>query len=127
MQQLSFRAGEGRHRVELTASLTGDGLVVTIAGGERPHIGAVCVGLPRPSMDDPARLSCNVAVLPVVGHKDDEIARPVAENLARHTGQVSVVAAGLHVDAASDRDIALLIANAWQVVDKLLEALGKKG
>ncbi|MFZ5898706.1 MAG: hypothetical protein ACOYU7_05980 [Bacillota bacterium] len=127
MRQLSFLTGEGRHRVEVAASLTGDGLVVTIVGGERPHVGAICVGLPRPSLNDPARLSCNIAVLPVVGHKDDEIARPVAEKLARHTGQVSVVVAGLHVDAATDRDIELLIANTWQGVDKLLETLGKKG
>jgi len=125
-RRLESAAGTGRFQVRAAATLTPDGLIVEILGGERPHVGAVALGLPRPSLEDPGRISCNVAVLPVLGHKDDEVARPAAARLARELNQTVVVVAGLHVDRAGPGDIARLLANAERAVDGLL-ALASKG
>jgi hypothetical protein len=126
LRRVEAEAGKGRFLVRAAATVTPDGVIVEILGGERPHVGAVALGLPRPSLENPERISCNVAVLPVLGHKDDEVARPAAARLARELNQAVVVVAGLHVDRAGPEDIARLSANAAQAVDGLL-ALVLKG
>jgi len=114
-------AGDGRHRVLLHAVCTADGAVVTMVGGEHGHVGAVALGLPRPSLKNPRTLSADVAVIPVPGHKDDEVARDAAGKIARHLGQPVVVSVGLHVDLATDEDLARLVDNARAAVSRLLE------
>jgi hypothetical protein len=104
-------AGEGRWRVEARAFCTAEGIIVLLTGGERPHVGAVVLSLPRPSGAVPGRLSCTSTVLPLLGHKDDLLARPLAEELAVACGQPVVVVAGVHVDEASEEDIARLVEN----------------
>lgn len=124
IRDVCVSAGEGKHRVRLMATLTGEGLVLSLLGGEKPHVGAVVFSIPRPSLADPRRLSCNSIVAPLVGHKDDEIAKPLAEKMAKITGQPVALAAGLHVEGATDRDIALLKQNSWHACEMLLKELG---
>ncbi|WP_027356343.1 prenylated flavin chaperone LpdD [Desulfofundulus thermocisternus] len=123
VKNLFFIAGEGKHRVQLQATLTGDGIILTLLGGEKPHIGAMVMSIPRPSMADPRKLSCNSTLVPRLGHKEDEIVKPLAEKLAKASGQVVVAIAGLHVENAQKEDINLLIDNSWQVMQQLLNAL----
>lgn len=118
--RVEAQAGGGRHLVRAAATVTLDGIIVEILGGERPHVGVVALGMPRPSLKDPERVSCNVAVLPVLGHKDDEVARPAAERAARELNQSVVVVAGLHVERAGPDDITLLVKNADRALDILL-------
>jgi len=113
--------GEGKYRVCLFTSFTEDGLVCQLFGGERPHVGAVVLSIPRPSLLDKAQLSCNSSVLSMLGHKEDEIAKPVAEKLAKHFGQPVVLVAGLHIDNATGEDIHTLVGHCWQAVQNLLE------
>lgn len=114
------QAGEGKYTVSIAATLTGDGIIVQLLGGEKPHVGAVAVGLPRPSLADPAQISCNSIVVPLLGHKDDEVAKPVAEQLARLCNQPVVVVAGIHIDQATAADIDLLKENTCAALDKLV-------
>ncbi|MDI6709600.1 MAG: hypothetical protein QMC81_06905 [Thermoanaerobacterales bacterium] len=115
--------GDGRHRVFLHAVCTGDGAVVTLVGGEHAHVGAVALGLPRPSLRDARTPSADVAVVPVPGHKDDRVARPVAEAIARVLGQPVVVSVGLHVDQATDEDLARLVENARTAAYQFLASI----
>lgn len=117
-------AGEGRWRVEGAALATGAGVTLHLYGGERPHVGAVAMAVPRPSLRDPARTSATASVLAVTGHKDDELAKPLAELAAARLGQVAVVVVGVHVDAATPDDIARLSANAREATTRLLAQLG---
>jgi pyridoxal/pyridoxine/pyridoxamine kinase len=119
-RRVKAEAGEGRHLVQAAATVTPNGIIVEILGGERPHVGAVALGLPRPSLADPEQVSCNVAVLPVLGHKDDEVARPAAARAARELNQPVAVVAGLHVERAGPDDINRLVANAHQALEALL-------
>ncbi|MTI81783.1 MAG: hypothetical protein FH758_13075 [Firmicutes bacterium] len=115
--------GEGKHHVAVLASITEDGLTIQLLGGEKPHVGAVVMSIPRPSLADQETVSCNSYVLPRMSHKDDEIAKPVAERLAVTLNQSVVVVAGLHVDEALPQDIELLFNNTYLAIDKLLAEL----
>jgi len=115
--------GRGKYRIDLIAIVTNDGLIVSITGGEKSHVGAVAVGLPRPSLERPSKLSATTSVLTLFGHKDDELAKPAAEKLAKELNQTVVVVAGVHVEEARLDDIRKLVHNSMQVVDVFLEKL----
>mgnify|MGYP005851073091 CR=1 FL=1 len=116
--------GTGRYAVRGVAVRAGAGLVVTITGGDGPHIGAVGLGIPRPSHRDPARTSATSSVLSLTGHRDDELAKPLAEEAAARLGHPVVVVVGVHVADATEADIALLSDNVRQTLTALLEGLG---
>ena len=101
------------------ALLTEKSLSVNLLGGEVPHIGAVAVGIPRSSLARSARQSASTSVFALVGHKEDEMARSMATELARRLGITSVVVAGVHLERARPADIAVVIRN----VDRAVEAV----
>ena len=107
-----FSAGAGRHRVWGNALFSVDGVSVNLLGGDAPHIGAVAVAIPRASLARPARRSATTSVFALVGHKDDELARFMASDLARHLGITVVVTAGVHLRRARSSDIAAVLRNA---------------
>ncbi|MCD5406930.1 MAG: hypothetical protein LRZ99_04495 [Desulfotomaculum sp.] len=116
-------AGKGKYGVTAIATMTSDGLVVQLTGGDKPHVGAVVMSLPRTSLSNPAVTSCNSYVLPRLNHKDDQLAKPIAEKLAKHYRMAVVVVAGLHIENATSQDIEKLIDNANLAVKKIMIAL----
>ena len=123
LKQMAFTAGEGKYQVQLLVTVTGDGLIVQLFGGTRPHVGAVALSQPRPGLSDPDRISCNTAIIPLLGHKDDEVAKPVAEEIARACGRPVVVVAGVHVDGAAAGDIEQLVDNCFAAAKKLVREI----
>jgi hypothetical protein len=109
--------------VNLIATITMDGLIVNIVGGEKPHVGAVALGIPRPSLRNSSKPSATTSVLTVTGHKDDEVARPAAEILARELDQTAVVVAGLHIEDATEEDLKKLTNNSMRAVQSLLNEM----
>jgi hypothetical protein len=101
----------------------GPDVLVLVTGGDRPHIGAVAAATPRPSLADPARASATASVLCYVGHKEDELAKGLAEFLAAGLGVRVVVAAGAHWDGLEPRQIEIVRQNARLLGEMLLEAL----
>ncbi len=124
MKHYEIGAGSGKHRVWLFATVTARGILASLVGGEEPHLGGVVLSIPRPSLANPEVVSCTTSVVPLVGHKDDEAARPLAEMLARKTNLPVSVAAGLHIDNASVEDIRELMKNSLECGRKLLELAG---
>lgn len=120
-------AGAGRLGVHGVLIATGDGLVVSLAGGERPHVGAVGVGVPYASPRHPGETRASASVLALTAHRDDEVARPLAELVARRTGQVAVVTVGLHIEDGTPEEIAALTENARQALGELLARLEAAG
>lgn len=112
MKQKLFRAGCGSHAVEATAVLCGGDLSLALGGGEKPHIGAIAIAVPRPSLTGDGARSSSASVHCLPGHKEDLLARGVALDLAKQLGRTVVVTAGLHIDGASAQDIAQLEKNA---------------
>lgn len=122
-QVVRASAGIGRHQVAAVALATGAGITVSLTGGEWPHVGAVGLGVPRPSRREPERTSASSSVLTVTGHRDDALAKPLAELVASRLGQVAVLVVGLHVDDATPEDISRLTENARQALERLLARL----
>lgn len=116
----SFAAGAGRHRVWGTALVSQGSLSVNLLGGTAPHIGAVAVALARWSRARSGQRSATTSVFALLGHKDDELARSVATELARRLGITVVVTAGVHLPRARSRDIASVVRNAGDAVKAIL-------
>ncbi len=115
-------AGTGRYRVGIIATLTGEGISVLLTGGEKPHVGAVVLSVPRASLTG-AGIGCDSWILPVPGHKDAEAARPAAEMICRATGQTTVVTAGIHIEQATGGELQTLLNNCTVAVKELLNSL----
>lgn len=105
MEPVRASARDASGRFELTASLTrvGRDLVVVIGGGERPHVGSVVLAQPVPSRSRPGSWSASCSVVTIPPHKEEPLARRVAEELVAATGAVVVATAGVHDDGL-DRD-----------------------
>ncbi len=118
------RVGRG---LEAWAHRLGDDLVVAIGGGSRPHVGCVVLAVARPSSAEPTRRSVTTSVLTLPPHKEEGIARPVAEHLARTLGGVVVVSAGVHDDELTPAGVADYLALAGELARRLGEALASEG
>jgi len=105
--------------------ITGNGFIGQLLGGEQPHVGVIVLSVPRPSLAEPAKTSCNSIVVPVLGHKDDEIAKPVAEEIAKKYNKTVALVAGVHVDKACSADIKKLVGNCRKAVQIFLEEYDK--
>lgn len=123
MNEIRLHAGADRTRVELFARLVNDSIVVILQGGEVPHVGAVVLTIPRPSLEDENQISHNSWIMPVLGHKDDEIARVCAEKITRSTGKTTVVIAGIHIHDARSEEIYHVIELCDQLVQQLLDKI----
>lgn len=76
----------------------GDDLVVSVGGGERPHVGCVVMAEPVPPRRSDGSWSASVSVLTIAPHKEEAVARGIAERLAVGLRGVVVVTAGVHDD-----------------------------
>jgi gallate decarboxylase subunit D len=100
-----FCARDQRFVVRALAYALGDELVVSIYGGQRAHIGAAGLSVPRPSLRCPERTSASTSVLTLPGHKEDWVVKEVGEYLASALNKVVVVVAGIHYDELDDHDV----------------------
>ena len=118
--------GKDKYKVKLVAVRSGEDLTVIISGGKKPHIGAIAISIPRPSLKDSNKISASTSVFTLTGHKEDELSKQIAENITKITKKVTVTIVGLHIDKATAQDIEYLIQNTQKVVDKLIIKLVKK-
>ena len=122
--EIKVKTETGSCDIEAGVRLIGDDLLVAIWGGEKPHIGAVSVAQPRPSLRDPSKTSATASVICLLGHKEDEIAKAVSEVLAAALDRQVVVTAGIHWDNIEPEGIQKIIRNSQIVVDLILDKLG---
>jgi hypothetical protein len=99
---------EGRFGLHARVSLLGSDLLVVLSGGSA-HIGAVAMAQPRPSLADPRRTAATSSVYTYVGHKEDAVAKTMAEKLARQLNKKVVVVAGIHWDDLRDEEIEIIV------------------
>lgn len=98
MRRFDLSSEGERYQIHATALLIGDDLLVAVWGGTRPHIGAVAVALPRPSIADPQIPSSTSSVFTLLGHKEDKVVKMVSEHLSARLEKNVVVTAGIHWD-----------------------------
>lgn len=124
-EQLTLVEGGMPYQVQVSVSLIGDDLAVMVCGGNKPHVGAVAVSIPRPSLDDPHVISSTTSVFALVGHKEDELAKKMAGKLASALNRKVVLTAGIHVDNITTKGIREIENNCSKVLEQLLKQLTK--
>ncbi len=100
-------------------TFVGPDAVVVMGGGDKPHIGAVAIGEPRPSLDNPINSSSSASVYCRVGHKEDLLAREAALRLAKRWNCAVTVTVGIHFNDVKSTDFQ----DTEAAFQKLLEAL----
>ncbi len=115
-----FQVEEGGFLVEAFWQRLGKDYLLSVWGGE-PHIGAVAMAQPRPSLADPSRVSATASVFCYVGHKEDEVVKEISERLASALGAKVVVAAGLHWDDLGQAGIDQVVKNVRALVDVIIK------
>ena len=122
MDRTEFTIGTDTGAYDLTASVRwiGPDLLVAIWGGEKPHIGAVAMAQPRPSLKDPEVTSSTASVFSYVGHKEDELAKATSEILSATLKTNVIVTAGIHWDNLPEKGIQRVIRNSEILVELIL-------
>lgn len=115
-----FAIDENGFLIEATLQKLGNDYVLAIWGGAA-HIGAVAMAQARPSLADPSRLSASASVFCYVGHKEDNLAKQVAESLAASLAAKVVVVAGIHWDNLTPRGIEQIVNNVFALVDRVVQ------
>ncbi|MDR2861468.1 MAG: hypothetical protein LBV07_02830 [Syntrophobacterales bacterium] len=118
--------GEGRLCISVEAWPSGEDWVVSVQGGDTPHVGAVALACPCGSPADTAgEITGFVSVLTAPGHRDDELARKLALQMCKVLQRNISLSVGIHVHNAKREEISTLIKNAEEAVISLLPLLKK--
>jgi hypothetical protein len=99
----------------------GSDVVAVVGGGERPHVGVVVVAQPYPSRRRPGRWSASSSVVTIPPHKEEPVARGLAERLVAATGGVVVVTAGVHDDGLGPEGISTYLELAERLQERVAE------
>jgi gallate decarboxylase subunit D len=115
----------GRIGITLHAVRLGNDLLVGIYGGDRPHIGAVAVGVPGPAGDSGQPRTAEASVIALAGHREDQVARDAARRIALETGSVVSVSCGIHLDDISAEEIACVCGLVEELTGDLIRWTGE--
>ncbi len=126
MERRAFAEKEGVFEVLAQVDQVGDDLLVLLTGG-KAHIGAVAIAQPRPSLQDPGQPSSTGSVITILGHKEDAVAKAMAEALSGRLGRNVIVVAGIHWDALTREGIATIMELCRKINEKIAAALPPKG
>lgn len=121
--QVWAEESESGRRLGASVTTVGDDLVISVGGGERPHVGCVVLAQPAPSKTSPGKWSASCSVLTIPPHKEEPIARGVATRVAEAFGRVTVVTAGVHEDTIDADGIAIYLRLGEELAEKLVEYL----
>lgn len=88
-------------KIKLYVLKLGDDYNITISGGEKPHIGTSVLAIPRPSLTGDESISATSSVMNMVGHKDEQICRYLAEKVCTNKNAIVLCSGGFHVDNIS--------------------------
>lgn len=115
----------GRQLPSISAHLEvlGEDLLIIVRGGKE-HIGTAVLSEPRPSLTGDGSMSCTSSVLNVTGHKDEEICRVIAEQVAAKTGRRTLCTGGVHIDHITKKELRSISwaaeTLAWHIIDEVV-------
>jgi gallate decarboxylase subunit D len=121
--EIRIKTGDDVYSLEAFVKNIGNDLLVSIFGGQRPHIGAVAVALPRPSLKDPKVRSATASVFCYPGHKEDVIAKEAAERLSAALDTNVTVTAGAHWDNIDRSGIRAVLKSNRQLIEMIIKRI----
>ncbi len=119
-------AGRGRFRLTALVAAAGNDLVVSIIGGDLPHVGAVAAACCTPSAGNGKSPVVSASVITLPGHREDEVVRTAALKLAKRFGVNVAVSAGMHWNVISGQGIAAVLKNADRLSARIISILENK-
>lgn len=113
----------GRLWVKGEAQLLGEDVLVTVTGGDAPHIGSVSMALPRESLTGSGAPSATVSTYNFPGHLDNAVGDAVAKAVCSATGRKTVVTCGIHTDGITADEIAAVRTMTAELIGQLIAGL----
>ncbi len=126
MESFKKVARSGKYTVEAVAVRCGNDLNVTIGGGEKYHIGAAAVAVPRLEHKDGKKRSASTSVICIQGHREDELSYNCAKYLATKLDCTVVVAIGIHVDDIRADEFGILLENVNILLKNIIDYYNKQ-
>ena len=105
MKRFLVEISKGRFKIHGFVQEVGQDLLVSIWGGTRPHIGAIGIAIPRPSLNYAKKWSATSSNFTFLGHKEDYMVKKISEKLATLLRRNVVVTAGVHWDGIASSEI----------------------
>lgn len=106
--------------------LAGGDVVVVVTGGDRPHVGCVVLAAPTAGRGTTG-FSPTVSVLTIPPHKEEPIARGVAEAVCSELGRVVIVTAGVHEDGIEREGIETYLRLGGELAAAVVDRLRSSG
>ncbi len=116
---------QGKLKVNAAVHELGPDILVAIWGGTFPHIGAVGMAQVRQSLKTAEETSATSSVFTYLGHKEDELTKPIAEEITRTLARNAVVVAGVHWDGLADDEIKTVGKLCQRLTNKILKRLAR--
>jgi len=123
MKRFTFEVSKGRFKIQALVQRVGQDILVSMWGGTIPHIGAVGMATPRPSLRDPKKMSATSSTFTYVGHKEDAVVKRISELLASRLKTKVVVSAGIHWDDLTSREIDIIAKLTQKLSAQILKKL----
>jgi len=125
MDEFKLVCGKGSFKVYAHGRLVGDDLVISVWGGNRPHVGTIAIALPRQSLKESNKISSTSSIFTLLGHKEDIIAKEFSEKLSSALNKVVVITVGIHQDRIDEKGIEKFIGNCDKIFGQVLRMLKK--
>ena len=125
MKAFKLKVSRGRFSIQAQVQEMGRDVLVSLWGGNRPHIGAIGMATPRPSLKDPKKWSATSSNFTYVGHKEDSVVKMISEKLASRLKTHIVVVAGIHWDNMRPEEIEIIQDLTRKLGDQILNRFGR--
>jgi gallate decarboxylase subunit D len=116
----TLSAGTGPLAVSASLQTIGADMLIAVWGGTQPHIGALAVATPHPDPAIEHQRSSTVLQFSFPGHRDEVIARRVAERVASALKRTVAVSAGFHVPDITPDGIKAVLANTDMLIENII-------
>lgn len=121
MKRFMVQISKGRFKIYGLVQEIGQDVLVSIWGGTRPHIGAIGMAVPRPSLKYPKKWSATSSNFTFSGHKEDLLVKKISEKLATRIRKNVVVVAGVHWDGITSKEIKMIENLIQKMTDQILK------
>jgi hypothetical protein len=126
MKRWTAKVSKGQLTIHAFIQQMGQDILVSIWGGTHPHIGAVAMAVPRPSLKDSKKVSATSSNFTFVGHKEDLLVKKISEKIASQLKTNVIVTAGIHWDKLPPNKIETIEELTEALADLILRKLGGK-